>query len=451
MAHILVVDDDCDTRDALDVMLQREGYTVTTVASGAEALMVLNEHDLDVVLCDVKMPQMDGMEVLRHVQEQHNGLAVVMISGHNDVIAAVDAMKKGAVDYLMKPLSKADVLRAVQKALAMRVLLVENLRLKRQVREQYARAQVIGSSPAWRRACTLIEHVAPSRATVLLLGESGTGKELLARLLHDMSPRVERPFLAINTAALPSTLLEAELFGYEKGAFTGANQRKPGQFELADGGTLFLDEIGDMPPEVQVKLLRVLQDGAFQRLGGTQPLKVDVRVVAATHKDPAQEVNAGRFRQDLYYRLNVITVRLPSLRDRRTDIPLLAAHFVRKYAQENGKEVRAIEHEAMQRLLHYAWPGNVRELENVLERAVVLTQDATIKAADLHLEELQMPLWFEAENAIMLPATATLARAEREMIVQTLRRCNGNRQAAARQLDIGVSTLYRKLKEYQLS
>jgi DNA-binding NtrC family response regulator len=451
MAHILVVDDDGDTREALDVMLQREGHTVTTVGSGSEALTALNAHDLDVVLCDVKMPEMDGLEVLRQVQGQYDGVAVVMMSGHNDVVAAVDAMKEGALDYLMKPLGKAEVLRAVQKALAMRALLVENLRLKRQVREHYARTQVIGSSPAWRRACALIEHVAPSRATVLLLGESGTGKELLAHILHDMSPRADGPFIALNTAALPVTLLEAELFGYEKGAFTGAHQRKLGQFELADGGTLFLDEIGDMPTEVQVKLLRVLQDGMFQRLGDTHSLKADVRVVAATHKDLAQEVGLGRFRQDLYYRLNVIMVRLPPLRERRTDIPLLAAHFLRKYAEANGKEVRAISHEAMQQLLHHAWPGNVRELENVLERAVVLAQETTIKAADLHLEELQTPLLFETENAIMLPATATLAQAEREMILQTLRRCHGNRQAASRQLDIGVSTLYRKLKEYQLS
>jgi two-component system response regulator HydG len=446
------VDDDRDTRDALEVILRREGFTVLTAASGEEALDYLQQQSVDVLLCDVRMPKMDGLEVLRRVRTTEAGVVVVMMSGHHDIAVAVEAMKQGAFDYLMKPLNKDDVLRAVQKALAVRGLMVENLILRHQVRDQLARAQVIGSSPAWRRVCALIEQVAPSQATVLLTGESGTGKELVAGLLHRLSPRAERPFIVLNAAALPATLLEAELFGHEKGAFTGAVQRKPGHFELADGGTLFLDEIGDMPPEVQVKLLRVLQDGTFQRLGGTRSLQVDVRVVAATNKTLAQEVTMQRFRHDLYYRLNVISIHLPPLRERRQDIPLLAAHFLRKYAQENRKEVTGIQQEALQSLQMYAWPGNVRELENVMERAVVLAQGATITLADLSLEDQQLkPQPLVAEDCFVLPANATLAQVERETIIQALQRSHGNRQATARQLDIGVSTLYRKLKDYEIA
>ena len=312
---------------------------------------------------------------------------MVMMSGHGDITTAVAAMKEGAFDYLVKPFGEEEVLRVVQKALAMRALVVENLRLKRQVREQFAQAHVIGSSAPWQRVYQMVQQVAPSQATVLLTGESGTGKELIAGLLHRLSARAERPFIVLNAAAMPATLLEAELFGYEKGAFTGALQRKPGHFELADGGTLFLDEIGDMPFEVQAKLLRVLQDGTFKRLGGLQTLRVHVRVVAATNKELAKEVAAERFRQDLYYRLNVITIQLPPLRDRRQDVPLLAVHFLHKYARENRKEITAIQPEALEQLMRYAWPGNVRELENVIERAVVLAKGSTITLADLYLEE----------------------------------------------------------------
>jgi DNA-binding NtrC family response regulator len=450
MAHILVVDDERNTCDALEMILRRDGHSVLTAPSGNEALALLEEHEVDLILSDMKMPQMGGLELLRHIKSRYPGLVVVMMSGHHDVTAAVEAMKEGAFDYLVKPFNRDDVLRALQKALTLRALMVENLALKRQVQDRFARAQVIGSSLAWRRVCEMVEQVAPSRATVLLLGESGTGKELIAGLLHHLSPRAERPFITLNTAALPATLLEAELFGHEKGAFTGAQQRKPGRFELADEGTLFLDEIGDMPIEVQVKLLRVLQDGTFERLGGTRTLRVDVRVVAASNKDLDQEVEAGRFRTDLYYRLNVITLHLPPLRDRREDIPLLVAHFLRKYAQQNHKEVAAIQQQTLQCLQTYDWPGNVRELENIIERAVVLAQGSTIGMAELpaHLQEKE-PEIVHGEHFV-LPADATLAEIERAAIAQALQRNAGNRQAAARALNIGVATLYRKLKVYQL-
>jgi two-component system, NtrC family, response regulator HydG len=450
MATILIVDDARSTLRALEVILKREGYTVLTATSGTEGLTHIEQHEVDVLLCDVKMPKMDGLEVLRQVKAQEAGIAVVMMSGHGDISTAVSTMKEGAFDYLVKPFGEDEVLRVVQKALAMRALVVENLLLKRQVRDQFARAHVIGSSPTWNRVYQMVQQVAPSQATVLLTGESGTGKELIAGLLHRLSPRAERPFIVLNAAAMPATLLEAELFGYEKGAFTGALQRKPGHFELADGGTLFLDEIGDMPFEVQAKLLRVLQDGTFKRLGGINTLRVNVRVVAATNKDLSKEVASERFRQDLYYRLNVITIHLPPLRERLQDIPLLAAHFLQKYVRENCKEITAIQQEAIEHLMRYNWPGNVRELENVIERAVVLTKASTITLADLYLEEPQEKAPLNTNEYFVLPAKSTLAQIEREAIIQALRYTEGNREATARLLNIGPATLYRKFKEYQI-
>jgi transcriptional regulator with GAF, ATPase, and Fis domain len=335
--------------------------------------------------------------------------------------------------------------------LTLRSVLVENLALKRQVEDQFAVAHVIGSSPAWRRVCDTVEQVAPSRSTILITGESGTGKELIAQLLHRLSPRAEQAFVTLNAAALPESLVEAELFGYEKGAFTGATQRKPGRFELADGGTLFLDEIGDLPLPAQAKFLRVLQEGTFERIGGTRTLKVDVRIIAATNRNLAQDVAERRFREDLYYRINVIAIALPPLRERREDIPLLLAHFLQKYTEQNGKTINAAQQEVVQRLLAYHWPGNVRELENIIERAVVLAPGNTIAVSDLppHLQAIKpqpgMPHQF------VFPPQATLDDIEREAIVQALQQHHGNRQATARRLGISLATLYRKLKTYNLS
>jgi two-component system, NtrC family, response regulator HydG len=451
MAHILVVDDERSTLDGLSTILRREEHVVLTAASAQEALAQLEDgEELDLLLSDVRMPKMDGLALLRHIKAHQPEIVVIMMSGHQDVIAAVEAMKAGAFDYMVKPFGREEVVRTIQKALAHRSLLVENLALKRQVRYQGARAQVIGSSPAWRKVGEMVEQIAPSRATVLIVGESGTGKELIAGLIHQLSPRAERPFVTINAAALPATLLEAELFGHEKGAFTGAQQRKLGRFELADGGTLFLDEIGDMPPEVQVKILRVLQDGAFERLGSTRTLQVDVRVVAATNKDLMQEVEAGRFRLDLYYRLNVISLRLPALRERREDIPLLVAHFLRRYAAQNNKQVSGIQQQALQFLQLADWPGNVRELENVIERAVVLAKEPIISISELPANFQEKELAPTPNDHFALPSNATLADIEREAIAQALRHSGGNRQATARSLNIGLATLYRKLKEYRL-
>jgi DNA-binding NtrC family response regulator len=451
MAHVLVVDDERTTLDALSTILRREGHVVFTATSAPEALTQLEEgEDLDLLLSDVRMPKMDGLELLRHIKAHQAEVVVIMMSGHQDVTAAVEAMKAGAFDYLVKPFGRDEVVRTIQKALAHRALLVENLALRRQVRYQGARAEVIGSSPAWRKVGEMVEQIAPSRATVLIIGESGTGKELIAALIHQLSTRADRPFVTLNAAALPATLLEAELFGHEKGAFTGAQQRKLGRFELADGGTLFLDEIGDMPPEVQVKILRVLQDGSFERLGSTRTLQVDVRVVAATNKDLMQEVEAGRFRLDLYYRLNVISLRLPTLRERHEDIPLLVAHFLRKFAAQNNKHVTGIQQQALQLLQLADWPGNVRELENVIERAVVLAKDPIISVAELPANFQEKQLVPTPSDHFALPRNATLAEIEREAIAQALQHSGGNRQATARSLQIGLATLYRKLKEYQL-
>jgi two-component system, NtrC family, response regulator HydG len=451
MTNILVVDDANSTLRAMEAILSREGYGVFTAESGEDALSCLNDHEVDLLLSDVKMPKMDGLALLRHIKSEAPGIAVVMMSGHRDVGVAVEAMKEGAFDYLTKPMSKDDVLRTVQKALTMQALMVENLTLKRQVRDQFSQSEVIGSSPAWRRVRDMVQHVAPSRATILLAGESGTGKEVIATMIHRLSTRADEPFITLNAAALPPTLLEAELFGHEKGAFTGAHERKPGHFELAHGGTLFLDEIGDMPLEVQVKLLRVLQDGTFKRLGGTRDLKVDVRVLTATNKDLTEEVRAKRFREDLYYRLNVITLRLPPLRERAQDIPLLVSYFIQKYAKQNQKPVHSIQKEALQQLQNYEWPGNVRELENAIERAVVLTQENAIGTADLSLGELNLRRSPDADDYFMIPTPATLADIEREVIIQTLERCGGNRQETSRRLEIAPATLYRKLKEYHIN
>lgn len=451
MASVLVVDDELNTREALEVILRREGHTVVSAPSGETAQHVLQDTLVDLVLSDVKMPGMDGLALLRAIKTSNTDVVVVMMSASSDVATAVEAMKQGAFDYLVKPFGKGDVLRTVQKALTLRAVLVENLTLKRQVEGHFARSQVIGTSAAWHSICEIVEQVAPSRATVLLMGESGTGKEVIAGLLHRLSPRADKPFVTVNAAALPSTLLEAELFGYEKGAFTGAGQRKAGRFELADGGTVFLDEIGEIPAEVQVRLLRVLQEGSFERLGGTRTLQVDVRVIAATNKNLADEVAARHFRADLYYRLNVIAITLPTLRQRREDIPLLVAHFLRRYAEQNRKTVTAIQQQALQRLQAYDWPGNVRELENVIERAVVFTRDATLGVSELPPHLRDTPAVVVPNDHFVLPADASLAEVERAAIVQSLHNNAGNRQAAARKLRIGVATLYRKLKEYDIA
>ena len=440
---IVVADDDPALRDAVAKTLTRAGYQVVPAPDGAAALEVVRSQPVQVLLADLRMPALDGLELLRATKSIAPEVEVILITGHGGIEDAVAAMKEGAYDFLTKPFKRAALQKGVEKALEKQHLLRQNRALRRQLEDAAPQGAIIGAAPAMRRVLDLVAQVAPSNATVLILGESGTGKELIADALHRGSPRREGPCIKVNCAALPETLLESELFGHEKGAFTGAVARKEGRFELAHGGTLLLDEIGDLSPATQAKLLRVLQEGTFERLGGTRTLKVDVRMVAATNKDLDQAVKAGRFREDLYYRLNVISIALPPLRDRREDIPLLAQHFVQRYAQRNAKPVEGLTREALDLLVAYRWPGNVRELENVIERAVVLAREPWIGPRDL--PEAISGLVPEA-RAITIPIGTPLGEVEQRLIEETLKHTGGDKTLAAKLLGITSRTIYRKLK-----
>ena len=442
-AMILVADDDRGHRETLEKILLREGYEVLPAEDGLAALDLLRKRSVHVLLADLKMPGMSGLELLKASKALYPEVEVIVITGYGGIEEAVLAMREGAYDFITKPVKRVGLLKAVNKALEKQALVQENLALQRQV-EELRKGDIIGTSPAMQRVLELIQQVAGSPATVLIQGESGTGKELIANALHRGSPRRNRPLVKVNCAALPETLLESELFGYEKGAFTGTVASKPGRFELAHGGTLFLDEVGDLSLATQAKLLRVLQEGEFERLGGTKTLKVDVRIVAATNQDLAQAIKEKRFREDLYYRLNVITITLPPLRERREDIPLLAQHFLTLYAKRNNKAITGFSREALDRIVDYPWPGNVRELENAVERAVVLSRDAIIDLDDLP-EAIVGGAW--EERAITIPLGTPLEEVERRLIEETLRHAKGDKTLAAKLLGIASRTIYRRLKE----
>src|SRR5438876_1518001 len=382
-ATLLIADDDPGLRQSLERTLTREGYRVILASDGNAALERLQAGGVDLVLTDLKMPGLSGIELLRAVKAIASEVDVILLTAFGTVEEAVKAMKEGAYDFLTKPFQRAQLLRLIRQALERRDLFQQNRALQQRLDDLLQQGAVIGSSPAFRRMMTLLEQVAGSSATVLVQGESGTGKELVARTIHARSARSRGPFVAVNCAALPETLLESELFGYEKGAFTGAAGRKEGRFELADGGTLFLDEVADLAPVTQPKILRVLQEGEFERVGGTKTLRVDVRVVTATNQDLAVLVREKRFREDLYYRLNVITVTAPPLRERREDVAVLAQHFLRVYAAKNNRHLDGFTDAALACLEGYSWPGNVRELENVVERAVVLARGTAVEAGHL--------------------------------------------------------------------
>ena len=449
-ATLLVVDDEQANLDSLERVFSREGYRVLLAAKGETALALLRDEPVDVVLTDLMMPGMSGQELLRAVKAVAPEAETVLMTAYGTVEAAVSAMKDGAYDFLTKPLKRHAVLKSVAQALEKRRLVQEN----RQLRARLAGSptSIVGQSPALRSTLDVIQQAAPSSATVLLLGESGTGKELFARAVHDHSGRAQAPFVPINCAAIPETILESELFGYERGAFTGAVQRKEGRFERADGGTLFLDEVGELTLPMQVKLLRVLQEGEIERLGGTAAVKVDCRVVAATNQDLAARVREGKFREDLYYRLNVIQVVLPPLRDREGDVPLLADHFIARFAAKNGKPMRGLNAAAQQALWSYSWPGNVRELENAIERAVVLSKGAEIELSDLP-EAVRAGGAPRAAGAaiaaegrtLTVPLGTTLDEIELRVILETLRHANDDKNLAAQLLKISVRTIYRKL------
>ena len=443
-ATLLVADDDPGLRESLERTLTREGYRVVLASDGRAALERVQAGGVDLIVTDLRMPGLTGLELLRAAKAIMPDVDVILLTAFGTVEEAVKAMKDGAYDFLTKPFRREQLIKLVDKALERRDLIEQNRALKKQLEDIRAKGQMIGASPSFRRMLTLVEQIADSSATILIQGESGTGKELVARTIHERSARRNGPFVAVNCAALPETLLESELFGYEKGAFTGAAGRKEGRFELANGGTLFLDEVADLSLVTQPKILRVLQEGEFERLGGTRTLQVDVRIVAATNQDLAEMVKEKRFREDLYYRLNVITVRVPPLRERHEDIRVLAQHYLRVYAAKNGRKLEGFSNEALERLESYAWPGNVRELENLIERTVLLARKDRLDAEDLPEEVAGVKR--PPRDAILELVGTPLDEIERRLLDETLRITGGNKTQAAKLLGIDVRTVARKLE-----
>jgi DNA-binding NtrC family response regulator len=444
MAHLLIVDDEPAARGTLALLLRKRGHHVTEADGVATAAKRLSESAFDLVITDLRMPDGDGLDVLRAAKGQVPAPEVILLTAYAEWKSAKDAIRLGALDYFEKGQEPDDLNHRIERALNDRALRRENENLRAQLRERYGLHGLIAQSRAMHDVLDLVERVAPTGATLLIQGESGTGKEVIAKAVHHASPRAARPFVAVNCGAVPETLLESELFGYMRGAFTGATVSKLGLFEEADGGTLFLDEIAEMPAALQVKLLRVLQSGEVRRLGATQVATIDVRVIAATNGDLGALISDGKFREDLFYRLNVIQVVLPPLRDRREDIPALAEHFLTRSAGKLGRTLR-LSAGALERLLRYPWPGNVRELENAIERAAILSRSEVLEPDDLppHVAAA-LPLG----PSPTLPRQTTLADAERAHILQTLERFGRNHSGAAEALGIGRTTLWRKLKEY---
>ncbi len=469
--RVLVADDELNMRRVLEAILRREGYDVITAANGVEALGGMEtKGGVQTVITDLKMPGLDGMGLLKRLSSDYPDVPVVMITAHGSVESAVEAVKLGAFDYLEKPFEQEQIRQVVAKAINTYALARGNARPEEP--SEHGRFRLVGQSPAIQQIYAVVEKVANTPSTVLITGESGTGKELIARALHENSSRHAGPFIKINCAAIPKTLMESELFGYEKGAFTGAVGAKPGRFELAHGGTLFLDEIGEIPVEMQVKLLRVLQESEFERVGGIKTIKVDVRLVTATNRDLLAEVGAGTFREDLFYRLNVVPIHIPPLRERREDIPLLADHFIAKFNDRLKKEITSILPDAVERLVAYHWPGNIRELENLMERTMLFCEGPAIKVSDLPVE---VTGGAAAAGAAPTPAPAGAAgaaspeeaarpapeslkeavraeteRVERELIQKALDATGGNVTQAARKLKISRKSLQTKMKELGL-
>ena len=441
---LLVADDDPGLRESLQRTLTRAGYQVVLAPDGRAALEQFQGGGVDLIVSDLKMPGLTGIELLRAAKALAPDVDVILLTAFGTIEEAVNAMKDGACDFITKPFRGELLLKAVSKALERRSHLERIRVLEKQVEDLRSKDTMIGASPAFRRMMMLVGQVADSSATVLIQGESGAGKEGVARAIHERSARRNKPFVAVNCAALPETLLESELFGFEKGAFTGAAARKEGRFELADGGTLFLDEVADLSAVTQPKILRVLQEGEFERLGGTRTQRVDVRIVTATNQDLAQMVRERRFREDLFYRLNVITINVPPLREKREDIRLLAQHFLRVYSAKNNRHLDGFTDEAVRRLEGYAWPGNVRELENVIERAVVLAKGGLMDVTDLS-EEIAgaTPL---PEGVLTVRIGTPLAEIEQRLLDETLRVTRGNKTLTAKLLGIDVRTVSRKLE-----
>ncbi|MEI9949093.1 MAG: sigma-54 dependent transcriptional regulator [Pseudomonadota bacterium] len=443
-ARILVVDDEPTARSGLSKLLSQEGYTVDTAADGLLALELVAETPPALIVTDLKMPNLDGMGLLAKLREQNLDIPTIVTTAFGEVSVAVQAMRAGAEDYLTKPIDFEALLLAVERTLQRREVAseAENLRRQLRARDQLGLEGLLGTSPVMQRVYAMTKQVAPSRATVLITGESGTGKGELARAIHALSPRAKAPFVTLHCAALAESLLESELFGHEKGAFTGADKRRVGRFEQADGGTLFLDEIAEIPAATQVKLLRFLQEKTFERVGGNEPIKVDVRLVAATNKDLTAEVRERRFREDLYYRLNVVHLDMPALRLRGQDVIVLADHFLRKFARENHRQIDGLSPAARAKLIAHRWPGNVRELENAMERAVVFTEGDTVEPDALPFDATP-----ETTDGVRIPG-ASMAEIEKYAILSTMEAAQGSTTRAAEILDISVRTIQYRLHEY---
>jgi DNA-binding NtrC family response regulator len=444
MPAILIVEDEAKMRRLLELNLGEEGFATFSAGDAEAGLKLLRDNHIDLVVTDLKLPGMDGLEFLQTIKRQNAALPVVVMTAFGSVETAVEAMKAGAADYVLKPFSLAEMQLVIHKELDVRNLREENRSLREALGKRFSHPNVVARSPKMQEVLATVERVAPTNATVLLGGESGVGKDLIARAIHEKSRRASGPFLKINSTAIPENLLESELFGFEKGAFTGAVASKPGKFELADKGTLFLDEIGDVPPATQVKLLRVLQEREFERLGGTKTVKVDVRLIAATNRDLRQALEQGTFREDLYYRLNVVPIDIAPLRERKEDIPDLVNLFVSRCG-ESGKVMEGITPQAMQILVNYHWPGNVRELQNIIERACALSKGSLLEAADIHIDARPSKPGNGAPG--FLPEGMTLEQWEDEMVQEALRRANGNKSQAARLLGLSRNALRYRLSK----
>ncbi|OGW85514.1 MAG: hypothetical protein A3C35_06045 [Omnitrophica bacterium RIFCSPHIGHO2_02_FULL_46_11] len=447
---ILIVDDEKNTREGLKQFLSGLDYDVFTAETAKEALALIKKERPEIVLTDLRMPDMDGMELLHEIKRTKSDIAVIMLTAYGTVESAVQAMKAGAYYYLTKPINLDELELILKKALNQKALEHENISLREElIRERHEAGKIIGESPEIKKLIALSKQVAKSDSAVLLEGESGTGKELFAHLIHSESQRADHPFIIVHIAALTETLLASELFGHERGAFTGATERKVGRFERADGGTLFLDEVADIPESMQTKLLRVLQSGEFERVGGTKTIRSDVRLICATNKKLKEEVSAGRFREDLFYRMNVILLEIPPLRERQSDIPLLVTYFLKYFSEKNRKKIDKITPEALNLLTHYGWPGNIRELKNIIERMVVLCRSNVIDhdqvPEDIRMGHAMTPKLEPDGNE-----TGTFQEMEKEMIRKTLLEVNRNKSLAAKKLGISRRTLYRKMEDYKI-
>ncbi len=444
--NILIIDDEKNIREGLASSLELEGYNAVLAKDGREGLELISRGDIDLVITDLRMPNISGEEVLSKVNSESPGLPVIVLTGHGSIDTAVDAMRNGAYDFLTKPLSLDRLTLIVKRALQNRELVLQHRQLQEELEGKKSFESIIGKSAEMQKIFDMVRRVADSKASVLITGESGVGKELIANALHNLSSRKDKALIKVHCAALSETLLESELFGHEKGSFTGAVSRKRGRFELAHGGSIFLDEIGEIDQNVQIKLLRVLQEKEFERVGGEETIQVDVRVIAATNKDLEKQISLGKFREDLFYRLNVVHIHIPPLRERKDDIPLMVTQFLEEFTKENKKNITGIDTRARSALYTYEWPGNIRQLRNCIESAVVMCQGTSITVDDLPPSVIQNT----KSDTIQIPAGIPLSEAEKIIIQQNLAMQNGNKSKTADVLNIGRKTLHRKLDEYNI-